>query len=166
MSKTTKELVQFLQEERVSQVRLLNVDSENALPVEKEKQFLEITKNSVATIGKTIYLSIGFMGDGKSKHIVSIIYNYIRCLHIELDNALTKEDYSFKIPDEPDFPSLDVLDSEEKSKIKEVAKYIVNVLPNIYSITQIALKNKIPYAREINIVLNSIQSFCTMISDK
>ena len=42
----------------------------------------------------------------------------------------------------------------------------MNVLPNIYSITQIALKNKIPYAREINIVLNSIQSFCTMISDK
>ena len=106
------------------------------------------------------------MGDGKSKQIVSIIYNYIRSLHTELGNALNKEDYSFKIPDEPDFPSLDVLDSEEKSKIKEVAKYIVNVLPNIYSITQIALKNKIPYAREINIVLNSIQSFCTMISDK
>ena len=42
MNKTTKDLVQFLQEEGVSKVRLLNVDSENALPVGKEKQFLEI----------------------------------------------------------------------------------------------------------------------------
>ena len=57
MNKTTKDLVQFLQEEGVSKVRLLNVDSENALPVGKEKQFLEITKNSLATIGKQfIYL--------------------------------------------------------------------------------------------------------------
>lgn len=98
---------------------------------------------------------------GKSaQKVLKPIYELLRSVHNETNKAIKYPDYTFDNIDEPDLPDFDDVVDGDRTVIQEILSTIRQVITSITDLIIVACGQNIPHAKEIAIIVNSIDGFC------
>lgn len=128
-----------------------------------ETTILRITRDFAMLACQGI-LSVAGHVSISTRKILKPFYEFLRSAHNECNQALEDPSYTFKPVQEPDLPDFDDVTDEDRSVMKEIASTIVQSLPSVVDAISIAYANNIPHAKEVKIIVNTINSFCEKMS--
>lgn len=122
------------------------------------EKYLKMIESGTLALGKIILISSS-KASVQVRKVLKPIYEFIRSFNMELREALNNENYEFKIIAEPELPDFDDCSEEEKSLMNTICESISAFLPVVVEALNVFASNKIPYDREIKILLNTLQAF-------
>lgn len=133
------------------------VDMKN--PKELNEDILKRIKDITYLAALTL-LIVDRKTSDKVRKIIMPLYGFLKSFHDETDEALKNPDYTFKTIDEPELPDMTDIDKDSRSDLKIVLDTIIKALPTLVDLATNLLHNNYPYAREVEIAVNTIQIFC------